>query len=241
MTLKEELHQEMIAAYEKAGKETGYWGRYFLRSVKKHGGLETAKRMLAKKLTNPSEQKGFSALIEAGRPDLSLERLVLQAKYKTLFTVDELSEAKTRLESIPSLAKRRTVPPERNYPDSVEDESLFTEGAKKTITVNAYERDTAARKACVKRHGSRCAVCDMSFEERYGIIGKGFIHIHHKKPLAGTRNTYKVNPTKDLIPVCPNCHAMLHTSNPPLGIEELKVIFYKMTLIPHPRNKRHVP
>jgi 5-methylcytosine-specific restriction protein A len=62
----------------------------------------------------------------------------------------------------------------------------------------------------------------MSFEELYGIIGKGFIHVHHKKPLAGTRAEYKVNPPKDLVPVCPNCHAMLHTTNPPLGIEELK-------------------
>jgi len=54
--------------------------------------------------------------------------------------------------------------------------------------------------------------------------GKQFIHVHHRKPLAGRRSDYKVNPTKDIVPVCPNCHAMLHTSNPPLGIEELKEI-----------------
>jgi predicted HNH restriction endonuclease len=40
---------------------------------------------------------------------------------------------------------------------------------------------------------------------------------------------------KDLIPVCPNFHAMLHTSSPPVSVEELKkkinhgmnVVFFK--------------
>ena len=61
----------------------------------------------------------------------------------------------------------------------------------------------------------------MSFEEMYGKIGHGFIHVHHKKPLAGLKAEYKVDPKKDLAPVCPNCHAMLHTQDPPLGIDEL--------------------
>lgn len=222
MDIETTLHHEMIAAYEKCGKEIGYWGRYFLRSVKKYGGLETAKRMLAKKLTNPTEQKGFKALIEAGRSDLSLENLVLQPRFSSLFTKDELIEAQRRLDSIPSNARRKVVLPEQNFPDIIDNERLYSEGAKKTVTVNAYERDPAARNACLRRHGYRCAVCKMSFEELYGIIGKGFIHVHHKKPLAGTGAEYKVNPPKDLVPVCPNCHAMLHTTNPPLGIEELK-------------------
>jgi 5-methylcytosine-specific restriction protein A len=64
----------------------------------------------------------------------------------------------------------------------------------------------------------------MSFEECYGEIGKGFIHVHHKKPLAACRGSYQLDPEKDLVPVCPNCHAMLHTSDPPLSVEELKSI-----------------
>jgi len=56
----------MRDTYAIAGKETGYWGRYFLRSVKQHGGLATAKRMLSKRLDNPSEQKGFRAIV--GQP-----------------------------------------------------------------------------------------------------------------------------------------------------------------------------
>ena len=222
--MESQLHQEMIDMFNIAGKETGYWGRYFLRSVKNNGGLLTAKKMLSKRLEKPSEQKGFQALIEAGRPDLSLESLVLQPRFQELFTIDELNEAKRRLASIPECAKRVYVPVEQNHAEDIVEEQEYSEGSKKRITVNAYERDPKARAACLKRHGYRCKVCGMNFKDVYGNIGKHFIHVHHRKPLAGRRSDYKVSPTKDLVPVCPNCHAMLHTSNPPLGIEELKGI-----------------
>lgn len=222
MSLHDELDVAMRAAYKTAGRETGYWGNYFLRSVKQHGGLATAQRMLSKKMKNPSEQKGFRALIEAGRPDLSLENLVLQQRFLSLFTKEELAEAKRRLDAIPVYARRKTVAPDENHPNDLQDEKEFAEGATKRVTVNAYERDQKARRACLKRHGYHCAVCNMNFQKVYGDIGKQFIHVHHKKPLAGRRVDYTVKPTIDLVPVCPNCHAMLHTSNPPLGIEELK-------------------
>jgi 5-methylcytosine-specific restriction protein A len=64
----------------------------------------------------------------------------------------------------------------------------------------------------------------MSFKKTYGEIGKNFIHVHHIKPLAGVAGEYKLDPFKDLVPVCPNCHAMLHTYNPPLSVQELKNI-----------------
>jgi len=218
-----EFDAAMLIGYETAGREIGYWGNYFLRSVRQNGGLATAQRMLRKKMKSVSEQtKGFRALIEAGRLDLSLENLVLQARFRSLFTKEELSEAKRRLDMIPNYARRMPVAPDKNHPDDLQDEKEYVEGAKKRITVNAYERDPKARKACLKRHGYRCAVCNINFQEVYGDIGKRFIHVHHKKPLAGRRKDYIVSPTIDLIPVCPNCHAMLHTSSPPLGIAELK-------------------
>ena len=222
MSMESKLHQEMIEMFTIAGKETGYWGRYFLRSVKKNGGLQTAKKMLSKRLENPSEQKGFQALIEAGRPDLSLESLILQPRFRDLFTSYELDEAKRRLASVPGYAQRATVPVDEIHAGDIVEEQEYVEGAKKRITVNAYERDPQARAACLKRHGYSCQVCGMNFQDVYGDIGKHFIHVHHRKALAGRRADYKVKPTIDLVPVCPNCHAMLHTSNPPLGIEELK-------------------
>ena len=92
----------------------------------------------------------------------------------------------------------------------------YREGAVRQILVNAYERDWAARQACIEHFGLACAVCGLRFEERYGAVGAGFIHVHHVVPLSELGPDYKLTPIEDLRPVCPNCHAMLHRQRPPL-------------------------
>ena len=84
------------------------------------------------------------------------------------------------------------------------------EGFRHEVTVNRFERSSVARKKCIQHHGTSCKVCDLNFEEMYGEMGRGFIHVHHLTPLHEINATYKVNYIEDLIPVCPNCHAMLH-------------------------------
>lgn len=76
-----------------------------------------------------------------------------------------------------------------------------------------FERSSIARQRCIEANGTTCVVCGFNFEEKYGYIGKGFIHVHHIIPLNEIGSSYKVNYKKDLIPVCPNCHAMLHRKN----------------------------
>lgn len=88
--------------------------------------------------------------------------------------------------------------------------TYFYEGTKRQVTVNSYERDSKARLQCIKIHGATCAVCGIDFEQMYGELGKGFIHVHHIIPIHTIGKDYQVNPSTDLIPVCPNCHAMLH-------------------------------
>jgi 5-methylcytosine-specific restriction protein A len=102
-------------------------------------------------------------------------------------------------------------------------EEVFPEGALSRVEVNRYERDPRARKACLDHHGYRCIVCDFSFEDRYGPLGKSYIHVHHKLELSTVPPSYRVNPITDLVPVCPNCHAMIHRgTGPALAVEELK-------------------
>ncbi|WP_420596157.1 HNH endonuclease [Deinococcus sp.] len=98
----------------------------------------------------------------------------------------------------------------------------YPEGAARQVLVNAHERNPAAREACIAYHGSFCAVCDSDLEEFYGPIAYGFIHVHHLKPLSEIGEGYSVDPETDLVPVCPNCHAMLHRRTPPLTVEELR-------------------
>lgn len=108
------------------------------------------------------------------------------------------------------------------YADEVDEAASYHEGATKQVLVNAYERNPKARKACIAHYGLACTVCGVNFEERYGEPGKDFIHVHHLHPLSLRKAEYKIDPIKDLRPVCPNCHAMLHRDDPPLTIEELR-------------------
>jgi predicted HNH restriction endonuclease len=106
------------------------------------------------------------------------------------------------------------TPPQSSYP----------EGSKRAIIVNAYERNTLARLACISYYGLQCSVCDLDFGQQYGVIGEGFIHVHHLLPLSSVGPNYKVDPKQDMRPVCPNCHEMLHRRQPPYSIKELKDI-----------------
>jgi 5-methylcytosine-specific restriction enzyme A len=102
--------------------------------------------------------------------------------------------------------------------------SGLPEGAVTRISVNRYERSRYNRTLCINFHGCSCKVCGMNFEKLYGSIGTGFIHVHHIVPVSKVGADYVINPIKDLIPVCPNCHAMLHKVDPPFTIEKLKAM-----------------
>lgn len=107
---------------------------------------------------------------------------------------------------------------EHLYPDEVP--SNLKEGSKKTITVNSYERNPKAREECIKKYGVSCTICDFNFKNTYGSRGEGFIHVHHLIAVSDIGEEYEVDPVKDLRPVCPNCHAMLHRKGN-ISIEEL--------------------
>lgn len=101
------------------------------------------------------------------------------------------------------------------------------EGKKVSVVVNKFERDPKLRKLCLSIYGYNCAVCGFNFEKVYGEIGTNFIHVHHKIPLYERGEDSITDPKKDLIPICPNCHAMIHSSNEWLTVEELKIILNK--------------
>ena len=113
-----------------------------------------------------------------------------------------------------------------SYPDDSERLSTLAEGAVKTVTVNAYERNPDARQRCIEHYGFACSVCQSTLEDRYGQIGRAYIHVHHLTPISSIGQEYRLDPVKDLRPVCPNCHAMLHRRTPPYSVEELKSIIH---------------
>jgi 5-methylcytosine-specific restriction protein A len=111
-----------------------------------------------------------------------------------------------------------------NFPDEV---TTYVEGGTKSVLVNRYERNPAARQACLDAYGAVCAVCGFNGEDVYGNSGEGLIHVHHKIEISEVGQQYEVDPINDLVPVCPNCHAMIHRRRPAFSIEEVRKMIRK--------------
>lgn len=109
-------------------------------------------------------------------------------------------------------------------PEEIKHQQGLPEGAISRIVVNAYERNAKARNLCIDHYGLDCHVCGFNFAAAYGDIGSGFIHVHHLIPLNKIQKKYQVDPIKDLRPVCPNCHAIIHAKEPPYTISEMRIL-----------------
>ena len=110
---------------------------------------------------------------------------------------------------------------ESRITEEVVNPEFYIEGATKTISVNAYERNPKARAKCIEHYGCKCFVCGFDFNKIYGEIGQGFIHVHHERSLAEIKKEYEVDPIKDLKPLCPNCHGIIHRTHPAISIQDL--------------------
>lgn len=114
-------------------------------------------------------------------------------------------------------------PPPDNAAQSAIRQTFF-EGTKRAVTINYYERNPKARVICLAHYGHKCVICGFLFGERYGTVGDGFIHVHHVRPLSEAEEGYELDPIRDLRPVCPNCHAMVHRRVPAFTIEEIRAL-----------------
>lgn len=86
--------QAMHEVYVRARKEAGYNASRFLAMLEERGGLETARQLLYAE----GVSDGFVQLWERRRLDLTVEFLILQPQWSGLFTDQERSIARRRLE-----------------------------------------------------------------------------------------------------------------------------------------------
>lgn len=110
---------------------------------------------------------------------------------------------------------------------------VFKEGSRFSVTSTVIERNPLARKRCIDHFGCTCFVCGFDFEKMYGELGRGYIHVHHKLAISTRAVEYEVDPLEDLVPLCPNCHAMAH-QRAGLSIEQLTAIYAKHKLRERP-------
>lgn len=98
----------------------------------------------------------------------------------------------------------------------------YVEGALRDVRLRRYERSSAARQACLSCFGYDCFVCGENLRSRYGNLPMELIHVHHEEPLAANPGPHKIDPIAEMKPVCPNCHAVIHSKEPPYTITEMK-------------------
>lgn len=108
---------------------------------------------------------------------------------------------------------------------------IISEGVKRYTEVAVYERSKKLRDFAIEYFSTdgriSCKCCTFNFGDFYGEnIGKGFIEIHHTKPIftyedEDLENTL-ANAVNNLTPVCSNCHRMIHRNwKKPIEIQEL--------------------
>lgn len=112
---------------------------------------------------------------------------------------------------------------------STEDE----EGKHVTKETTVIQRNQSARKKCIEHYGCKCAACGIVMKDIYGEIGENFIEVHHLNPIHLFDDLHVVDYKEDLIPLCPNCHAMIHKLADPGDIRTLRNIIqeYNNTII----------
>ena len=125
---------------------------------------------------------------------------------------------------LPDEPASTTAAVDQPLPEEVVPTPGLLEGAVRTVTVNAYERNPEARRRCVAHYGPTCVVCGFNFAAAYGPLAAGYIHVHHIMPLAEIGEEYEVDPVADLRPVCPNCHAVIHLGGVCRSIEEVQAL-----------------
>ena len=96
LDVRAEFERAMKDIYVRAKSEANYTASYFIGMLSSYGGLGTAQRLLA----STEVSSGFAALYERDRLDLTVEALVIQSKFASLFTDEELDIARQRLDQL---------------------------------------------------------------------------------------------------------------------------------------------
>lgn len=105
------------------------------------------------------------------------------------------------------------------------------EGVKKLVEAQVYERSSKLREIAIEYYQKDgeifCKACSFNYNSFYGReVGRGYIEIHHLKPIFKYQDeeldTTIKQALKNVVPVCSNCHRMIHRDwRNPLHIDYL--------------------
>lgn len=95
---------------------------------------------------------------------------------------------------------------------------VISEGEKVISERQVYTRSMRLREAAIKYYSRDgmivCQACKFDFQATYGDLGRGFIEIHHVKPIFMYESEDMEKRLQDalgnVVPLCSNCHRMVH-------------------------------
>jgi predicted HNH restriction endonuclease len=192
-----------------------------VRNLKSHDTLENLG--YATFTPNASARGGSFGITEMGRTYLNANLDLVQYLFTNNFSSEDI------IDSLTAIDQRQK---EKEIVNAVvfDENFLIYEGNVKYRQSKVYERSSQLRNLAVEKYtiGGRikCSVCCFDFEDFYGEYGKYFIEIHHQKPVFMlNEREYKQTleaALVNVVPVCSNCHRMVHKTKIPLTIEEMK-------------------
>ncbi|MDC3272859.1 HNH endonuclease [Hyphomicrobiales bacterium] len=192
-----------------------------VRNLKSHNTFEILG--YAEYINSEKGRTGHFKITDAGKKALNNNRDSLAYLTNNAFKyVDTLNELE------------KLTKPESKY--QLFDENVYiTEGETHYVGSNKYKRSKKLRTAAVEFYQNKngnisCSICSFDFEKTYGYPGKEYIEMHHLKPISmfESEDMAKIinEAIENLVPVCANCHRVIHRKSPPYEISDLKE-FYK--------------
>jgi hypothetical protein len=165
---------------------------------------------------------GIHTITEVGRAFLQTNVDTLEYLFSGDFNYDDVQSSFVDLTKIGEPKQKILI-----YDENL----VIEEGTRRVRNVQVYERSKKLREAAINRYTINghleCSVCSFDFSAVYGERGKGYIEIHHQKPIFQyeDQDTAKFleQALQNVAPLCSNCHRMIHREkNAPMPVEELR-------------------
>lgn len=78
------------------------------------------------------------------------------------------------------------------------------------------------KKECIDYYGAICDICGFDFGYTYGEAFEQCIDVHNQNSVEGEEILPTTHPTEDLIPICHNCHHIIHSTVPAISVEKMR-------------------
>lgn len=80
------------------------------------------------------------------------------------------------------------------------------------------------KKECLEYYGAICEICGFDYGYTYGEAFESKIDIHHVQGGREEELSPNTDPVQDLIPICHNCHLIIHSKTPSYTVDEMRVM-----------------